>query len=160
MTKQTTKPYGEVQSQAINVISEGTVIKGDIIASGDIRIDGELNGNIKAKGRLVVGPKGKIEGEINCNNIEISGYIKGKINVTDLFGMKSTANVTGDIVAAKLSVEPGSMFTGTCTMGDQKLGVTKTGSEKPTEKPTEKPAEKPAEKSSIEKAKEKNQKKF
>ncbi len=134
MAKQTTKPYGEDQGQAINILSEGTIIKGDIIADGDIRIDGNLNGNIEAKGRLVIGPKGKVEGEINCNNIEVSGFIKGKINVSDLLTMKASAEINGDIVAGKLSVEPGSMFTGTCTMGDNKPNLQKPANEKPVEK--------------------------
>ncbi len=132
MAKQTEKPYGEPQGQAINIISEGTVIKGDISANGDIRIDGELNGNIEAKGRLVIGPKGKVEGKINCTNIEISGFFKGKINVSELLTMKTTAEVHGDLVAGKLSVEPGSMFTGTCAMGGEKPKLAKTNSEKPT----------------------------
>ena len=117
MAKQTTKLNGDVQNQVINIISEGTKIKGDIIANGDIRIDGELIGNISAKGRLVVGPSGKITGEVNCNNIEISGVIKGKVNASELMNMKSTSQIEGDIVAGKLSVEPGSVFSGTCKMG-------------------------------------------
>jgi cytoskeletal protein CcmA (bactofilin family) len=106
----------ESPTQSINIISEGTKIKGDIMANGDIRIDGELLGNISAKGRLVIGPKGKIEGQIVCNNIEISGYIKGKVTASELLNMKSTSHIVGDIVAGKLSVEPGSMFSGTCVM--------------------------------------------
>ena len=120
MAKQATKPYGEIQNQSINIISEGTMIKGDVSAAGDIRIDGTLNGNIEAKGRLVIGPKGKVEGEVNCNNVEVSGYIKGKITVSELLNMKASAKINGDIVAGKLSVEPGSLFTGTCTMGGEK----------------------------------------
>lgn len=116
MAKQTSRPYGESSNSSINIISEGTVIKGDIIASGDIRIDGELSGNISAKGRLVVGTKGKIEGEITCNNVEVSGYIKGKVTASELLNMKSTSKIEGDIIAGKLSVEPGSTFTGTCAM--------------------------------------------
>ena len=120
MAKQTTKPYGEIQNQAINIISEGTSIKGDISSSGDIRIDGSLNGNIEAKGKLVIGPKGKVEGEINCSNVEISGYIKGKIKVLELLNMKASAKVYGEVVAGNLSVEPGSVSTGTCSMGSEK----------------------------------------
>jgi cytoskeletal protein CcmA (bactofilin family) len=119
MAKQTSN-YGENLNQSINIISEGTFIKGDITANGDIRIDGELNGNINAKGRLVIGPKGKVEGEINCNNIEVSGHLKGKINVSELLTMKSSSRIYGDVVAGKLSVEPGSLFTGSCSMGDSK----------------------------------------
>lgn len=116
MAKQAFRPNGEGQNQSINIISESTVIKGDIIANGDIRIDGELSGNISAKGKLVVGPRGKIEGEIVCNNVEVSGFIKGKVTANELLNMKSTSKIEGDIIAGKLSVEPGSLFTGTCTM--------------------------------------------
>lgn len=120
MTRQTSRPANNGQNQTINIISEGTTIKGDIIANGDIRIDGELTGNIRAKGRLVVGPKGKIDGEVDCSNIEISGYVKGKISAGELLNMKATSHIVGDIVASKLSVEPGSVFSGTCSMGDSK----------------------------------------
>ncbi len=123
MAKQETKSFNENLNQSINIISEGTRIKGDIIASGDIRIDGELTGNISAKGRLVVGPSGKIAGEVNCSNVEVSGYIKGKVHAAELLNMKSTSQIEGDIVAGKLSVEPGSLFSGTCTMGTPKHPV-------------------------------------
>ncbi|NOR75021.1 MAG: polymer-forming cytoskeletal protein [Draconibacterium sp.] len=116
MAKQTSKPYGEGSNSTINIISEGTVIKGDIIANGDIRIDGELAGNITAKGKLVIGPNGKVKGEIVCNNIEISGYINGKVTTTELLNMKATSKIEGDIITNKLSVEPGAVFSGTCAM--------------------------------------------
>jgi cytoskeletal protein CcmA (bactofilin family) len=109
--------YGENSNQSINIISEGTKIKGDIIANGDIRIDGELIGNIAAKGKLVVGTEGRITGEVVCNNIEVAGIIKGKVKASELLNMKATSQIEGDIVAGKLSVEPGSVFSGTCTMG-------------------------------------------
>jgi cytoskeletal protein CcmA (bactofilin family) len=120
MAKQSAKSYGDSQDQGINIISEGTLIKGDVSASGDIRIDGELVGNINAKGRVVVGPKGKVDGEVDCNNIEISGFVKGKITVSELLTMKASAQIYGEIIAGKLSVEPGSVFTGSCSMGDLK----------------------------------------
>lgn len=117
MAKQISKPFSENLNQSINIISEGTRIKGDVISAGDIRIDGELKGNISTKGKLVVGPNGKITGEVDCSNVEVSGLIKGKVNATELLNMKSTSQIEGDIIAGKLSVEPGSLFSGTCTMG-------------------------------------------
>lgn len=110
----------ESPTQTINIISEGTKIKGDIIANGDIRIDGELMGNISAKSKLVIGPNGKIEGQIICNNIEVSGYIKGKVTAKELINMKSTSQIVGDIVAGKLSIEPGALFSGSCVMNGSK----------------------------------------
>ena len=116
MVKQTAKPYGDAQKQSINIISDGTTIKGDVNASGDIRIDGKLTGNISAKGKLVVGPSGRIEGEINCSNVEVSGFIKGKVTANELLTLKTTSRIEGDIATGKLSVEPGAVFTGTCAM--------------------------------------------
>jgi cytoskeletal protein CcmA (bactofilin family) len=110
----------ESSNQAINIISEGTKIKGDIIANGDIRIDGELLGNISAKSKLVIGPKGKIEGQVICNNIEVSGFIKGKVTASELINMTSTSQIVGDIIAGKLSIEPGALFSGSCVMNGTK----------------------------------------
>jgi cytoskeletal protein CcmA (bactofilin family) len=126
----TTANY-ESPNQSINIISEGTKIKGDVIANGDIRIDGELLGNISAKSKLVIGPKGRIEGQIICNNIEISGLVKGKVTATELINMKSTSQIVGDIIAGKLSIEPGAIFSGSCMMnGSNPLN----GPEKPIQK--------------------------
>jgi cytoskeletal protein CcmA (bactofilin family) len=116
MSKPMSRPF-EPEGQKINLISSGTKIIGNVAADGDIRIDGELKGNIQAKGRLVVGASGRIEGEISCNNIEVSGEVKGKILADDLLSMKATAKISGEIMAGKLAVEPGSLFTGTCMMG-------------------------------------------
>jgi cytoskeletal protein CcmA (bactofilin family) len=119
MAKPESRSYNEAEGQSINLISNGTKIVGDISTEGDIRIDGDLKGNIRAKGRLVVGASGKIEGDITCRNIEISGEVKGKIAVAELLAMRATSKIQGEIMTAKLSVEPGSVFSGTCTMGTQ-----------------------------------------
>jgi cytoskeletal protein CcmA (bactofilin family) len=119
MAKPESRSYSEAEGQSINLISNGTKIVGDISAEGDIRIDGDLKGNIKVKGRLVVGASGKIEGDVTCRNIEISGEVKGKIMVAELLSMRATSKIHGEVMTGKLSVEPGAVFSGTCTMGTQ-----------------------------------------
>ncbi len=99
-----------------NMIGNGTEIKGNIKSSGDIRIDGKLEGNIVIKGRFVVGPTGIIEGDIICRNAEVHGTIIGKITITELIALKENAKITGDIITNKISIEPGALFTGTCSM--------------------------------------------
>lgn len=99
-----------------NQLIEGTVVKGDIFTEGNIKIDGQLIGTLETKGRVVVGEKGKIEGEIKCNNAQISGTMQGKIICTELLSLKSTVLFIGDIVTSKLAIEPGAKFSGTCSM--------------------------------------------
>lgn len=106
-----------VEGSAINLIGVGTQIIGDIISSGDVRIDGSLNGNIKLNGRLVVGPNGKIEGNVMCQNADISGEVKGTVEVVEMLALKSTARILGDMITGKLGIEPGAIFTGSCNMG-------------------------------------------
>lgn len=105
------------QAQASNRILLGTEITGDIKSNGDLRIDGKLNGSVTMEGKLVIGEKGEVDGDINCTNATVSGTLKGRINVKELMTMLKTARVEGDLITGKLSVEPGAEFTGTCSMG-------------------------------------------
>jgi cytoskeletal protein CcmA (bactofilin family) len=105
-------------SAAINLISQGTEITGDIKSQGDIRIDGTLNGNLATKGKVVIGPTGRVKGEVECKNSEVSGLIEGKISVVQLLNLKTSSKINGTIVTSKLSIEPGALFTGNCTMKD------------------------------------------
>lgn len=102
---------------SINLIGNGTSITGDVNSNGDVRIDGVLNGNITTTGKLVLGASGKIDGHVNCQNADVSGEIRGTINVTELLMLKASARVLGDIVTGKISIEPGAVFTGACKMG-------------------------------------------
>lgn len=105
------------ESVSINLIGNGTSITGDIKSNGDVRIDGVLMGNISINGKLVVGSTGKIEGNIICQNADISGDIKGKVTVSEMLILKASAKLHGDIVTGKISIEPNATFTGTCSMG-------------------------------------------
>lgn len=107
----------EPENKLPNMIGSGTKISGNIETNGDIRIDGEIEGNILSKGKVVIGPNGRVKGEINCANSEVSGGIEGKILVSELLSLKSTSKLIGDIITAKLTIEPGAIFTGKCEMG-------------------------------------------
>ena len=101
----------------INMIGAGTAIAGDVISKGDIRVDGTLKGSVNTSGKVVLGKEGIIEGDVICNNADISGTIKAKITVSQLLSLKETAKLDGDIITSKLSIEPGATFTGSCSMG-------------------------------------------
>lgn len=126
--------YNEADTTSINLISNGTDIIGDIKSTGDIRIDGTLTGNLNIKGKVVVGPTGKVSGEVVCKNSEVSGFIEGKITVEQLLSLKSSSTILGDIASSKLAIEPGAKFSGNCKMTD----TDKNGSAQSREKEPEK----------------------
>jgi cytoskeletal protein CcmA (bactofilin family) len=102
---------------SVNLIGSGTKIIGDIHSAGDVRIDGNLNGNITTSGKFVLGPNGLVEGNIVCTNADLMGEVKGQVTVSELLQLKNTARINGDILTGKLAIEPGAIFTGTCNMG-------------------------------------------
>lgn len=113
------RPETTVRPEAsgnLNTINPGTTVEGHIISQGNIRFDGRLKGTLKCDGKLVVGPEGLIEGNIICQQADISGKVRGNITVKDLVTLKNTADVTGDITTGKLCIEPGAVFTGRCNM--------------------------------------------
>ena len=113
---------GQVQSPNVsNSIVDGTVINGNISAPNDIRIDGSLIGKLECKGRVIIGPQGKIDGDVNCINAIIEGAFTGNIHVSELLAIKESAIVNGDIVTDKLMVHTGAIFNVNCSMGGQKL---------------------------------------
>jgi cytoskeletal protein CcmA (bactofilin family) len=99
-----------------NRIVEGTIIRGEIDSTTDFRLDGHLIGNFNSKGKLVLGPSGKVTGDIFSKNVDIEGIVEGKIIAEDLLNIKSTAVIKGEVTCGKLAVEPGADFTATCTM--------------------------------------------
>ena len=108
-------------SSGINSLGQGTKITGDINAKNDIRIDGEIEGNIKCSGKVILGPKGSIKGEIDCQSGVIEGTINGLLKVAELLHVKESANITGEIQTQKLMVQSGAVFNVKCQMGGQKI---------------------------------------
>lgn len=106
-----------INSSTVNIIGAGTVIEGEIKSNGDLRIDGRIVGAVISKAKVVVGSTGIVEGDVNCQNADISGVVKGKTTVNETLFLKSTAKVNGDIITGKLVVEVGANFTGNCNMG-------------------------------------------
>jgi len=112
------EPMKKTESTAaVNMIGAGTIITGDIVSKGDIRIDGTLRGSVNTEGKIVLGREGMIEGDVICKDADISGTIKAKISVSQLLSLKTTAKLNGDIITNKLSIEPGAAFSGSCSMG-------------------------------------------
>jgi cytoskeletal protein CcmA (bactofilin family) len=108
-------------SHITNQFMEGTVIKGDVKAAHDLRVDGLIEGTIQASAKLVIGKTGRIQGDIICSSADIEGKVNGRLEVKDLLILKATAIIDGDIIAGKLVVEQGAKFNGRCSMGSKEI---------------------------------------
>lgn len=108
----------QITANTVSLISAGTEIRGEIDCGGDLRIDGTVVGSLSVRGKVVIGESGRVEGELQCKNGDISGYLKGKIQVAELLSLKSTAKLFAEMRTQRLGIEPGAIFTGSCQMGE------------------------------------------
>ncbi|NJM80146.1 MAG: polymer-forming cytoskeletal protein [Flavobacterium sp.] len=104
-----------------NRIVQGTNIKGDVETKEDFRLDGILIGNYTSSGKLVIGSTGEVQGNIKCKNVDIEGKYSGKLEVDELLTVKSSAQIKGDVIVGKLSIEPGAIFEATCSMKSSQM---------------------------------------
>jgi len=99
-----------------NVVAKNTTIIGDIKSEGDFRIDGTLEGTLITNGRVIIGSDGLIKGKVETANADIEGKFVGELLVSKTLTIKTTADISGDVVVGKLSIEPGASFNATCVM--------------------------------------------
>ena len=106
------------------IIGAGTVINGDIESNGDIRIDGTIIGNLNSKAKILIGQDGVVEGDINGQQADIMGKVTGKLKIKELLQLRGKSNVSGELFAGKLEVEPTATFNGSCHMGANVVELT------------------------------------
>lgn len=102
-----------------SVLSHAVTITGQINTKDDLRIDGCVEGNITCEGKVIIGPKGKVKGNIESQSIELMGQITGDIIVYDIVRLKSTSYFKGEITAVNIEIEAGANFYGNCKMSDK-----------------------------------------
>ncbi len=120
-------------TNALNSLVKGTTIEGEIHSESDLRVDGTIKGNLVCKAKVIIGPTGLVEGEIQCANAIIEGKMDGTIRVSQLLTVKETADVSGEVYTNKLIVQSGAIFNVGCKMGTQHSNG-QTGRQKPAAK--------------------------
>jgi cytoskeletal protein CcmA (bactofilin family) len=108
---------------AINSIEKGTVIIGEVQAAGNFRVDGNVRGTIRCQAKLVIGPSGMVEGDVECQSAEIAGQFKGKIDITDTLHLSSSASFEGEANTGKISIESGAKYAGICNTHKSTSGI-------------------------------------
>ncbi len=104
-------------SNISNIIGKETSLDGSIASSGNIRVEGRVVGNVKAKAKFVLGAEAFVNGNVIARSAEIAGKIEGNIEISEVLTLKPSAVINGDILTNKLVVEPGATFNGGCKMG-------------------------------------------
>ncbi|MEO8301263.1 MAG: polymer-forming cytoskeletal protein [Rhizomicrobium sp.] len=103
-----------------SIVSTDMAIQGSLSSSGDIQIDGRVEGDIRSCG-LVIGEKAEVHGEIIAEDVTIRGKVVGRIRARKVL-LAATSRVEGDILHEAFAVESGAFFEGNCRHSDNPLG--------------------------------------
>src|ERR1700723_1449837 len=94
-------------------IGKSLVIKGEVTGSESLYIDGRVEGSINLSGnRVTVGRNGVVAANINAREIVVLGEVRGNLTASDRVDIRSDGSLTGDVVAARISIEDGAFFKG------------------------------------------------
>jgi cytoskeletal protein CcmA (bactofilin family) len=94
-------------------IGKSLVIKGEVTGSESLYIDGRVEGSINLAGnRVTIGRNGVVAANINAREIVVLGKVRGNLTASDRVDIRSDGSLTGDVVAARISIEDGAYFKG------------------------------------------------
>jgi cytoskeletal protein CcmA (bactofilin family) len=126
---------------AETVVGTSVKLKGNLKSDGDITVDGSVNGEIKTKGTVTIGPNANIIANVHAKNINVAGTIQGNVVATDRLNVSESGRVYGDIAANILSISAGALFSGKSTMSENiktpEIELVVEKEEVPEEKPEE-----------------------
>jgi cytoskeletal protein CcmA (bactofilin family) len=108
-------------SSSKNVLSSDVEIKGNLKFSGELTMEGKLEGEINSDGILHLGETGSVNGNLNVSSVIVRGKINGNVVAKDKIEIKSKAELFGDIRAAKLVIEEGVTFVGKTEVNPNKV---------------------------------------
>jgi cytoskeletal protein CcmA (bactofilin family) len=101
-------------------LGKGAEFSGKLIFKGNVRIDGDFQGEIFGEGSLDIGEGAVVKANINVHSVYVGGDVEGKVDVKDKLNIHATGRLTGDVSTPVFIMEEGALFEGTSRMKDLK----------------------------------------
>jgi cytoskeletal protein CcmA (bactofilin family) len=132
----------------VTIVGAGARLEGNVVSAGNLRIDGQVKGQINAEGDVALSPQSQVEADIRAQNVSIAGRFRGSIQVKGKAHLARGGRIDGNITSKTLVVEEGGVFHGQSIM-DGSTEAARAQAVAPVKVPEnteEKAAEKPREK--------------
>lgn len=113
------------EAKITTIIGKDAVLEGDFMASGSIRLDGCVEGNVKVSGICIVGAAGKIHGNLEAYSTIIGGEVLGNVTVEERTELTGTARLIGDIRTNLIVIDEKAIFQGRCDMNQDETKIRK-----------------------------------
>jgi cytoskeletal protein CcmA (bactofilin family) len=103
--------------QVISIIGPGMRVMGDCDTDGAIRVEGTVQGNIRAGKAVVVGKEGVVDGDIFTQDAVIGGAVNGTLRAASRLEVLATSRIEGEVIAERMQLEEGAILNGSVQMG-------------------------------------------
>ena len=120
-------PVGE---GALSIIAAGMTVHGDVESNGVVKVEGRVEGTIRAARQVLIGRQGEVKGDIDTPEAVIGGRVEGRVTTTERVEIQATAIVTGDVFTKAILILEGGKINGTVRM-EEKVARVRTGEQKP-----------------------------
>ena len=106
-------PSAKNEDFSINtIIGPGTSVSGDIESGGFTRVDGNVKGDVKAKGRVIIGERARMRSNISATSVTIGGVVFGNVIASERLVVLSTGLIMGDIITRRIQADDGCLVHG------------------------------------------------
>jgi cytoskeletal protein CcmA (bactofilin family) len=114
------------QKRIDSLIGAGTIVRGDVVFEGGLRVDGHVVGNVTAAdgnpATLVVSEQARIEGKVDVSHVVINGQVHGPVRAADYLELQPKARVLGDVAYKTLEMHVGAVIQGRLDPGNAEPG--------------------------------------
>lgn len=109
---------GTPPDSVISIIGPGMSVVGDCATDGTIRIEGHVQGSVRAGKAVVIGKEGVVDGDVSTQDAVVSGTVTGTLVAASRLEIQATAHVDGEVRAKRMQLEEGAILNGTVHMGE------------------------------------------
>lgn len=107
-------------SNVVCTLAAGTIVEGSLELKSNLRLEGEVTGEVICEGVLVMSKEAKITGNIECAELKSEGKILGNVVASDRIELKEASDLQGDVKCQSIEIDKGATFNGQCTMEKRK----------------------------------------
>jgi len=100
----------------VTIVGAGARLEGNVVSAGNLRIDGQVKGQINAEGDVALSPQSQVEADIRAQNVTVAGAFKGNLTVKGKAHLARGGRIEGNITSKTLVVEEGGVFHGQSIM--------------------------------------------
>lgn len=115
------EPAGRDPSDVVSVIGPGMEIVGDVRSDGTIRVEGHVEGSVKAAKSVVIGRDGVVDGDVETQDVVVAGKVAGTITAESRVELQESCRVEGDIRSRRIKLDEGGRVEGRLHMGSEAL---------------------------------------